>query len=359
MKTRTRSRTRVRGMGELIAVLPYQLGYTPTRSLVMVLLREREPDGGPPAGEMGMTVRVDLPPPEHEQEVVDHLMQVLRRQRPHVVQLIAYEDQGEDSTELLRALDQRCAEQAILVDTQARVCGGRWRRVVEPDGSRPQWRPVPAAADVPAVADLVLQGASPGQDRPALVARLDAGAPLTHQAVRQAVLAAGPQHRTPADARWVQEGGTCAWAAVLHTGQGAREPRDLSATELAHAAMSLADVGFRDALISWLMPGQYSTLAHPPELMSLLAARLPVSRVRNAELVDRLIEVCARTPPELRTPMLTVLAVLAWWHGNGTVANIAIERALQADPDYRLAQLLDQLLQHAVGPPRAPWQAGS
>lgn len=348
-------------MAELIAVLPYQLGYTPSRSLVLVMLRRRPGDGGPPAGDMGLTARIDLPPPEHEQAVADHLVGVLHRQRPHLVQLIAYEDEGDDATALMQAIQEHCRALSILVDTQARVCGGRWRRVVEPDGDRPRWRPVPEAADVPAVADLVLQGASPGGGREELAQRLDSGSELTHQAVRLAVreaLTSGVGRTSGASS---DQGSDAAevWGQVLRSGQGARTVADLSAGELAELVLSLQDVAVRDALMAWLTPGQYSVSAHPPAVMSRLVRALPMSRVRAPLMVDRLLELAARIPPELCTPVLTVLAILAWWHGNGTLANIAIERALRLDPDYRLAVLIDQVLAQLVPPPPLPWRKAS
>ena len=47
-------------------------------------------------------------------------------------------------------------------------------------------------------------------------------------------------------------------------------------------------------------------------------------------------------------PVLTLVAHVAWWSGDGTVAAIALERALDIDPDYRLAGLMDQLLSVGV-----------
>jgi hypothetical protein len=227
--------------------------------------------------------------------------------------------------------------------------------VVEPDGRQPRWRPVPDAADVPAVADLVLQGASPGGGRQELAQRLDSGSELTHQAVRLAV------RQAPTSGARSDQGTDAAevWGQVLRSGAGSRTIADLSAGEVAELVLSLQDVAVRDALMAWLTPGQYSVSAHPPAVMSSLVRALPMSRVRAPLLVDRLLELAARIPAELCTPVLTVLAILAWWHGNGTLANIAIERALRLDPDYRLAVLIDQVLAQLVPPPPLPWQKAS
>jgi hypothetical protein len=39
-----------------------------------------------------------------------------------------------------------------------------------------------------------------------------------------------------------------------------------------------------------------------------------------------------------------------WAAGNGGSANVAVERALRLDPDYRMARLVDQLLRSGVPP---------
>jgi transposase len=48
--------------------------------------------------------------------------------------------------------------------------------------------------------------------------------------------------------------------------------------------------------------------------------------------------------------MLTVLANLAWWQGDGALARTALERALVVEPGYRLARLLDRLVDLAIRP---------
>ena len=49
-------------------------------------------------------------------------------------------------------------------------------------------------------------------------------------------------------------------------------------------------------------------------------------------------------------PLATVLAGCAWLDGNGALATIALERALDCDPSYSLARLLDRAIAHNVPP---------
>ncbi len=47
---------------------------------------------------------------------------------------------------------------------------------------------------------------------------------------------------------------------------------------------------------------------------------------------------------------LTVLAWVCYLRGDGVLAGIAVDRARTADPEYSLAELLDQILRGAVNP---------
>jgi hypothetical protein len=78
--------------------------------------------------------------------------------------------------------------------------------------------------------------------------------------------------------------------------------------------------------------------------------------MRRPAALDRLVQVCALVPDEWAAPVLTVAAQTAWASHEGTLANIAIDRALEADPHYYLARLTEQLLRHGVRPPPGPFQ---
>jgi len=55
-------------------------------------------------------------------------------------------------------------------------------------------------------------------------------------------------------------------------------------------------------------------------------------------------------PDDLAIPALSVLASYVWWRGDGALARIALARALRCDPDYRLAQLLQRMVDLAIRP---------
>ena len=70
-------------------------------------------------------------------------------------------------------------------------------------------------------------------------------------------------------------------------------------------------------------------------------------------LQHRLTRLCAMSPDRHAAPPCTVLASFAWWRGDGTLARIALERALRCDGDYRLAQLLQLMVEQNIRVPAA------
>jgi hypothetical protein len=69
-------------------------------------------------------------------------------------------------------------------------------------------------------------------------------------------------------------------------------------------------------------------------------------------LLARLEEVCRLTPAAHAAPLLSVVASLAWWVGDGARAGVAVDRALELEPDHRLSQLVRESLDHGIRPRR-------
>jgi len=65
---------------------------------------------------------------------------------------------------------------------------------------------------------------------------------------------------------------------------------------------------------------------------------------------DALIHLCAMLPDHVAAPALSVLASFVWWRGDGALARVALDRALRCDPTYRLAQLLQRMVDLAIRP---------
>jgi hypothetical protein len=59
---------------------------------------------------------------------------------------------------------------------------------------------------------------------------------------------------------------------------------------------------------------------------------------------------CAMLPDDVAAPALSVLASVTWWRGDGALTRVALARALRCQPDYRLALLLEKMVDLAIRP---------
>lgn len=204
---------------------------------------------------------------------------------------------------------------------------------------------MPTPADVPELtAEFVGHEQSPYIDRDTFVAQLGAGPDTasrdemeTAERLDAAALAA-------------------AWERILdatdHRG-------DVTRALAAAAAVSLRDVHVRDSLVAWLTPGGLDPAQLPERARSLFAVidrdwddgrADTVAIVAMNRIQARLIRLCAMLPDEHAAPALTVLACFTWWRGNGALTRAALDRALRCQPDYRLARLLERMVDLAIRP---------
>lgn len=136
------------------------------------------------------------------------------------------------------------------------------------------------------------------------------------------------------------------------------DPPPLAPEVAADAIASLANLQLRDLLIAWLTPGTIDLEQFPAGLRALLpdARTEPDNASRDetwshgCRLQARLIALARLTPDSHAAPPLTVLASFAWWRGDGSLARLALDGALTADPGYRLAALLDLMVVHGIRP---------
>ncbi|MDO5741303.1 MAG: DUF4192 family protein, partial [Ornithinimicrobium sp.] len=208
-----------------------------------------------------------------------------------------------------------------------------------------RWLPLPEAADVPLVADLVLQGCSPVATRDELVGRIRDRDEDASDATRLALelLRLDPSRCDVVEAlgefgRWVAHGGP-----------------ELSARARACLCLTLQDRTLRDVVLSRWVPDPFaadqSLLDDEGVAVWEVIPPLPAALgPRETPSVHRLLHLAARVPQEFTPPLLTLAAFLAWHSGDGSVANEAIELTLQRDPTYRLALLLNEVLLRGIPP---------
>ena len=365
----------LRGPDDVVAALPYQLGYHPRDSVVAVSLRGRR---------VGLVARCDIPPAGHEGQVVSTLIGPLLRDGATSVIVVGFEDVPDASHPLALALVERLELTGIdVVDVAVVRDGRRYSPVCSEPCCPPEGVELTHPADVPCVAEFVALGRAPLRSRDA-VEDLVVPEPLRCAGVAAAVEARARMPRR-------RRRSAAAWRAVLAAGERGRRPPD--SRVVADVALGLADIPWRDGLIAWLVPSVLPSDSIDPRVLTQLRSSLPVwggmglapagaspAPVREAdldalaaerdELLHRLLALARSVPDECAAEaaaVCTVAAHVAWVGGDGAIARAAVDRAVRLDPGYRLAGLLRHLVDtglrlpplEAEGqPPEALGQAG-
>ena len=108
---------RLASPSDVLALLPYQLGYHPHDAVVVVTLRDRT---------VGLVERIDIPPPGHVPEAADALVAPLLTERPDAAILVGYESGAGASLPLLDQVRSGCRLAGIEVLDRVVVRDGRW-----------------------------------------------------------------------------------------------------------------------------------------------------------------------------------------------------------------------------------------
>lgn len=370
----------VRRPAELLSYVPYRLGYPPRESLVVVSLR-------PPRHQVGLVVRVDLDDvvePRGGRGLVRTVARHLERDGADALVVVVYSERtGEQVDEALDVLDDELGQAAPVVD--------RW--LVTADGYRnldcrdprccpPQGRPLTEVSASELAARLVYAGV------PLAASREHAyGLPSADDAARRSVrrsAARAAQRRRSDPRRWRGEA-IAAWREAVRGAQGTppwplvgrvaaalddRDVRDAVLVDLVGA-----DDAAVDAVAAGVASGRRLEEPDPPAVPSATASagaghEVDVDRVVEralAVVVDpvrgrapdpaalaagrAVLEAVAGSLPARRTaPALTLLAVLAWWEGDGGLARERLEAAVAADPGHRLAQVLAPAIVGGLAP---------
>lgn len=354
---------RLTGPADVLSVLPYQLGYHPSDSLVLCALR---------GGRLGMIERIDLPPPEHLAEACGSVVAPMVREDPDGVLLVGYETEAGASTQFSDVVRDALAGCGIRVVDRMVVRDGCWSAPDCGSGCCPSAedaRPVPR--DVPALADFVALEVAPlqGRDDLAAIVRAD-GELVPAVAGLVARRGRGPTVRSVEGGRRAEAvrrlRHLATWALVLDVRVDARPVESLTAEDVAELVDSLLDVGLRDAVIAWLCPGTLPLELLPDDLADAVAVSLPApvwaeradggtaGVVAGRRLLARLQWVVRAVPDDVAAPVLTVLASYAWWLGDGALTRVALDRALAHDPGYRLARLLERMVDLGMRSPSEP-----
>lgn len=367
----------ISGPAELLAVLPFHFGFRPSRSVVVVCFHDRR---------MGLVARLDVCPRSDADDVAAQVLPAVRAEAPSSVVLVGYEEIPGEAAALSDVLVQVLEDDGIEVSDRLLVRDGRWYGM-QCDCCPGDGTPLTPDADVPGVAGFVALGRAVLPDREALSALVEPSRddlPGVRDAIHEFVgeiewarrlatdppgSAFFPPGQLPPDdteLRRLTDEALTSWAGLL-AGDGATAA---SRPDLPALAGCLRDLAIRDGLIAWLCPGTLPVGAFDPALVEALEQHLgefdgstrpggdrPIgpraTTISPEDVTERLEALCRAVPPEHAAPVLAVTAAHAWWRGDGARASVALEVALELEPDHRLCALLRRLVGLGIRTDRA------
>ena len=315
----------VRNPVDLLALVPFAIGFHPEDSVVLLAFGARLP--GPSQPDLGtFHARVDLPLVEEQQrEVAELLREVARRHQVGAVGLVFYTDDVAAALLFADLLVPELISDGVVVVDVIRVADGRFYGVGDPDDPGTPYD----LSTHPFTAEQVLEGRLAHENRAALVDSLVGTDEEDARAVNEVasafvdqLLVAGHNHgqlgaQLVGEARWVQR----RIRGFLKSGTPLTAPV---------AGRLLVLVSF-DALreVAWAE-------------MTRADAHLHVELWRD---------LTRRAPEDLRTGVGGLLAFAAWLAGDGALAWCALDRCFgDAAPEDALARQVVSLVGSATPP---------
>jgi hypothetical protein len=293
----------LRSPEDLLAAAPVVLGFVPTDSAVMFTF------DGPSC----FHARVDLPRGSEEvDECIEALLSPSVRHDVGRVLFLLYSEDPLSADRVGQRLVRAFRAAGIEVVDMLRADGHRWFPMLRSRRSVPSSGVPYDVSAHPFAVESVLDGRVTHGSRADLEATV-APDPL---AVARVAAAVRDPTRPRAGPDWIPD------TVAGHVAAGS-VPDDREAARLLGC---LVDVQLRDAALGLL--SRDAAGAH---------ARFWGDLVRRA-------------PEELVSPAAAVLGFAAWLSGNGALAWCAVDRCLDADPDYRLGHYLARVLTEAVPP---------
>ncbi|MFV0460491.1 MAG: DUF4192 family protein [Actinomycetales bacterium] len=326
---------------DLLASIPYLLGYHPRSSVVVV---------GVDGSRLGASARIDVQDVRHDPiQAGAQVGRLLRQARVRGVILVVYDDAEAGWLAGLVAGLERAGLSSL----------DGWQvtdRHYWPLGDPGAARPVQDLLSSSTSAELVAAGIAPAPERAEMLGCLEPYPAGLRSALRRAAARWNPLtdlDRMRAERLWA---GVLADPAVPTPARSrsCAPPRPLSNPDL---ALLLAAVErLRGPFLAAVMSNR-----PPTEVLAAWRAggaddelgvdgRQPPDPARTAAAVEVLTHLCrASCGPAAGTP-LAMLALIHWWSGNGAMANLVVERAIAARPDDWLVQHVEATLLAGTAP---------
>lgn len=328
--TVTPSVVRIGSPGDIAAAVPHLLGFVPTESIVVIGLHG-------PRRRFGLTLRFDLLPRQYNTKVAGMLARRSKFAAPDEIVVLIFTAKP-DGDDLVRRdlVEAVMAKSKVPVADAVLVRDGRWWSYVcdDPRCCPPDGTPIDTASagSLALAAAQAMTGRTVLANREAVVQSL---APVTGTAAQAADKAVDRvMDEVRAETSELRQ--ERALALLDELTARFQDPRAaISDDEAAYIQVACGDIRVRDAVLEHVGPNDPASRDVPDRI----------------EAVTRVLrDVARRAPPDIAAPTWTILAWVSYGEGNGVVANVALDHALAADPDYSLAQLLREALDRQVPP---------
>ncbi len=309
-----RAVTKVKDPGDVIAVIPYLVGFTPTESLVVIALEG-------PRRRFGPCVRLDLAETEDDvEQLLDYLVEVIRRHGFRTLLVAAFSSRPKLADPVMRTLLARLERRGVTVTEALRADGERWwsYQCLDPACCSAAGTPYDSASTRVA-AEAVLAGMSKAEDRDALRQQFAPAPEKLRSELGSELLRVETETAAGRLPRWDEAALVQAVRSALHN------PR-LSVSTQAQLVLSVQDVSMRD--VAWMM----------------------VRRANAKEHFQLWRQLMVLAPAELMAPVGGLAAFAAWVAGSGVLASHAADRVEEVSPGYPMARLLRQALEQCVNP---------
>ena len=327
---------RVSSPGDLVEAIPYLLGYHPSDSLVALAMCG-------PRRRVEFTMRLDLPTSvdgDIAEVLAANVAHYLENAKAEQAVLVIYGDTGDvldglPHPEVVDVTRQALLQSGIELVESLYVGAGRWWSYIcnLPTCCPSEGTPIRSDGCSSVAATATYAGLVALPNREAVEKILEPIGFLAGQGMAQALARADEELAAritdQASLKVMRAESRSLLAAAVDT-----EPA-LSDEQAARLIVGLEDIVIRDECCEW-------------------------SETDRASAAQRLwVQLARRSAPGFEVVPLVMVGWFAWRSGDSTLARVAVERCLRAEPEYGLARLLREALDSAVNPATVPVRARS